>query len=174
MIVHPDKNLCLEGAQEAFDELKGAYEELLDDEKKAYDQDYRQHTRRDKARASQASSGMKESDLEPLDVKLEKDVMKAFADIELRRRETAKHLAASRKRERQQEDEQQATKEAEEELNKSWSKEDRREGRIGNWRDFQGGHKQVINRNYKQQERGDSKKPKFGAADMESWKKSWK
>ena len=96
------------------------------------------------------------------------------SDIELKRRDSVKHLAASRKREREQEDEQKATKEAEEELNKNWGKQERQEGRIGDWRDFQGSHKQVTNRNYKQQERGNSKKPKFGAADMESWKKSWK
>jgi hypothetical protein len=29
-------------------------------------------------------------------------------------------------------------------------------------------------KNFKQQERDDSKKPKFGAVDKESWRKSWK
>ena len=94
VIVHPDKNLCLEGAQEAFDELKGAYEELLDDDQRELTIKTIDSTRAatKRARRKLLSKGMKESDLEPLDVKLEKDVMKAFADIELRRRETAKTL----------------------------------------------------------------------------------
>jgi DnaJ family protein C protein 8 len=176
VVIHPDKNLGLDGAQEAFDELKKAYEELLDKEKRELTIKTVDTTRAATARERRKllSKGMKESDFEPLDVKLDKDVMKAFADIELKRRDSVKHLAASRKREREQEDEQKATKEAEEELNKNWGKQERQEGRIGDWRDFQGSHKQVTNRNYKQQERGNSKKPKFGAADMESWKKSWK
>ena len=94
-------------------------------------------------------------------------------DIELKRREIAQHLTASKKRERHQEDEEKAAKEAEEELNKNWSNEERREGRIGNWRDFQGNHKRVAAKNFKQEENS-TKKAKYGTADMESWKKQWK
>ena len=36
------------------------------------------------------------------------------------------------------------------------------------------GSKPVNSKNFKQQERQDSKRPKFGAAEMESWKKNWK
>jgi len=99
-----------------------------------------------------------------------------FADIELKRRDTEKHLASSRKRERDQEEELKTKAQAEEEHHKGWTKDERVDDRISDWRDFQAGTgaKRVDSKNYKQQERTDSKKPKFGAAEMETWKKSWK
>lgn len=177
VLVHPDKNQGLEQAQEAFEEVKTAYNLLL----KEGDRDKtiglieltRENT--EKERRKLLSKGMKEADLEPLDTKTVKDVAKAFADVELRRRESEAHLATSRKREREQEDEAKAKEEDEKAFNEAYSKGERRDKRVGNWRDFQQGPvKRHDVANFKQQERGDSKKPKFGAADMESWKKSWK
>ena len=95
-------------------------------------------------------------------------------DIELKRRESAKHLAASRKREREAEDEAKAAAAAAEAHDASWVQSERVEDRIDDWRDFQKTAKRVDSKNYKQQERTDSKKPKFGASDMESWRKHWK
>lgn len=94
--------------------------------------------------------------------------------MELRRRDSAKHLVTSKKREREQEDEDKKKKAAEEELHKKWSEGNRVDDRINDWRGFSKDNKKVDVKNYKQQERTDSKKPKFGGADMESWKKSWK
>ena len=63
------------------DELKKAYEELLDKEKRELTIKTVDTTRAATARERRKllSKGMKESDFEPLDVKLDKDVMKAFA-----------------------------------------------------------------------------------------------
>ena len=51
--------------------------------------------------------------------------------------------------------------------------EDRRENRIGNWRDFQGAPaaKKAKAASYKEETRDDNK---FGKAEQETWKKSWK
>ena len=182
LLCHPDKNLDNLKAEEAFDELKKAYEVLLDEEKRALVVATIEGTRAAtaKERRRLVNKGAKEKseggDLEPLELQQEKDVMKAFADIELKRRDSEKHLASSRKREREHEEEAKTKAAAVEEHDKTWAKETRVDDRIGDWRDFQGtkGGKKVDVKNFKQQERADSKKPKFGAADMESWKKAWK
>mmetsp|Transcript_53835 Transcript_53835/g.122722 ORF Transcript_53835/g.122722 Transcript_53835/m.122722 type:complete len:565 (+) Transcript_53835:67-1761(+) len=177
LLVHPDKNLTLEDAQVAFDELKRAYEELLDEEKRdlVIETIETARAKEGKEHRKLVRKGMKEDEMKSLEAKSAVAVAKAFADIELRRRDTEKHLAASRKRERDQEDQVKSKAKAEEDLDKNWTKEERVDDRINDWRGFQtdAGPKKSVS-NYKQQERGDSKKPKFGAAEMESWKKAWK
>ena len=60
-------------------------------------------------------------------------------------------------------------------MDKDWSKEERRDKRMENWNSFEkaGGIKKKVS-GFKQQERGDSKKPKFGAHEHEEWRKNWK
>jgi hypothetical protein len=55
--------------------------------------------------------------------------------MELRRRDSAKHLATSKKRE--QEDEEKKKQAAEEELHKKWSEGNRVDDRINDWRGFE-------------------------------------
>lgn len=66
-----------------------------------------------------------------------------YIDIELRRRDSAKHLASSKKREREQEDEEKKKAEAEKELHKKWTEGDRVDDRINDWRGFSKGTKKV-------------------------------
>ena len=81
VIIHPDKNRGLDGAQEAFDELKRAHEDLLDESKRelviSTIDSTRASTKRERRKL--VSKGLKELDLEPIDIKIDKDVMKAFA-----------------------------------------------------------------------------------------------
>jgi DnaJ family protein C protein 8 len=212
LLVHPDKNLGLDKASEAFDEVKRAYEDLLEEEKRELTIATIEGTRAvcGKAHRRLLAKGATEDTMDSLDAKMDKAVLKAFADIELRRRDTEKHLLASKKRERDQEEEVKAAAAAAEAHDAKWATGTRVEDRIGDWRSFQGDGPQVKNvKNYKQQvrrvfaplssrsggfcvsspvcrtcawaplvrvaqERGDSKKPKFGAVDMEGWRKDWK
>jgi len=179
LMVHPDKNRGdnNEAAQGAFDELKTAYDELLDEGKRelVVQTVVGSHAKTEREHRRLVGKGVKEADMEKsLEEKLETDVMKAFADIELRRRDSEKHLTASRKRERGAEDEEKEKAKAEEQLNKSWATGERREDRMNDWRGFASSKKKVDVKNFKQQERADSKKPKFGAVDKESWRKDWK
>ena len=56
---------------------------------------------------------------------------------------------------------------------KEWAEEDRRENRVGNWRDFQGNPvaKKAKAASYKEETRANLK---FGQVQTESWKKAWK
>jgi len=154
LLVHPDKNLGVENASEAFDEVKLAYEHLLDDEKREMVTATIEGTRAacGKAHRRLLNKGASEEALEPLEAKMEKAVLKAFADIEMKRRDSEKHLQASQKRERDQAEEVKAKAAAEEAHQAKWTTGTRVDDRIGDWRSFQGGGPQVKNlKNYKQQ-----------------------
>ena len=59
------------------------------------------------------------------------------------------------------------------EFEKDWSEENRREDRVGNWRDFQHAPpaKKVKVANYHVENRTETK---FGKVQLEEWKKNWK
>lgn len=156
LLVHPDKNRTLDRAADAFDEVKHAHEALLEDETRDLVVATIEGTRAatGKAHRRLLAKGAAEDAMDPLAAKLDKAVLKAFADIELKRRDSEKHLLASRKRERDQEDEAKAAAAAAELHAAQWATGHRVEGRIGDWRSFQGGGPQVKNvKNYKQQVR---------------------
>ena len=139
ILVHPDKNHgSEETAQVAFDEVKRSYERLMDEEQRdlviATIDGTRAVTSKEHRRL--VGKGLKEED-DPLPPKLGLAVAKAFADIELKRRDSEKHLAASRKRERAQEDEAKAKAAATAEHDSKWAGGERVDDRIGDWRDFQ-------------------------------------
>jgi hypothetical protein len=60
-----------------------------------------------------------------------------------------------------------------EEFEKEWSELDRREKRVGTWRDFQVAPdaKKVKAANFKEESRSNGK---HGVFKLETWKKSWK
>jgi hypothetical protein len=57
-----------------------------------------------------------------------------------------------------------------------WNEDDGREARVGSWRDFgKQGKAPKKSKMWKEEERIDDSKPKFGAAaDAKGYKKSWK
>jgi DnaJ family protein C protein 8 len=89
--VHPDKLLGVEPAREAFEQVKAAYLRLIDPEQRAtiikniefVSNDIRKDRRKQLAKAG---GGVDESSLPPLEMAVEKAVMKLFADIEQQKR----------------------------------------------------------------------------------------
>jgi DnaJ family protein C protein 8 len=83
LLIHPDKNHGNIHAQEAFDYVKKAQEELLDDATRQKTIDIIDATRAETGREHRKliRKGLKERDLEPLELKTEKNVMIAFAGL---------------------------------------------------------------------------------------------
>ncbi|GMI44048.1 hypothetical protein TrCOL_g2860 [Triparma columacea] len=129
-LVHPDKNIGEERAKDAFDEVKKAYNILKDTEGQfEYTKSLVVAGRTRGEEVHKANGGDRE------DCKV-KEVMKVFAEIEAGRRQAEKNKLAAKKRERAQEDDQQAKLKQDYTFNKSWEGEERKEKRVGNWRDF--------------------------------------
>ncbi|KAM3570096.1 hypothetical protein VYU27_007826 [Nannochloropsis oceanica] len=77
--------------------------------------------------------------------------------------------------EQQMEDEERLKQQREMEFDATWTAEDRREGRVGNWRDFQKGPgaKRAKVQSWTVEENAKNK-PKFGQSSKDEWKKNWK
>ena len=129
-LVHPDKNIGEERAKDAFDEVKRAYNILKDTEGQfEYTKSLVVAGRTRGEEVHKGSGG----DLEDCKAK---EVMKVFAEMEAGRRKAEKNKLAAKKRERAQEDEESAKLKHDYKFNKSWEGEERKEKRVGNWRDF--------------------------------------
>ena len=87
------------------------------------------------------------------------------------RSETNLRAYSARDKMQEQEMEEKLAKSAE--FDKNWSEENRREGRVGNWREFQTDPvaKKAKTVHYNVESRAGAK---HGAVQLESWKKSWK
>lgn len=118
-------------------EVKKAYNVLLNnDRRKTFSQLIQTtRTRVEKEHRQKLKKGAVE--LEPLDQSIEKAVLKAFADMEKRRLNIQKREVAQRRREAFQNEEEELKLTEGFKREKSWAQEDRRENRVGNWRDFQ-------------------------------------
>ncbi|KAL0585805.1 hypothetical protein ABG067_004528 [Albugo candida] len=173
-LVHPDK--CFHPqAREAFEEVKKAYNVLLNnDRRKTFSQLIQTtRTRVEKEHRQKLKKGAVE--LEPLDQSIEKAVLKAFADMEKRRLNIQKREVAQRRREAFQNEEEELKLTEGFKREKSWAQEDRRENRVGNWRDFQ-----KVNKRRKEGDlhfrQGDTRghDTQNGVADNEAYKKAWR
>lgn len=140
LLLHPDKNPSIEQAQAAFDIVKDAKTQLLQDPDKAQhvrdlvDTGYAQgkgQWERDRKIAGCASAFASLQDYQ------EKATYKLFADLEVKRRRAEKNTRAYEQREKEQEDAAVTSEQKERQFHKQWKKEDRVDQRIGNWRDFQ-------------------------------------
>ncbi len=62
------------------------------------------------------------------------------------------------------------------EFEKEWTEENRREGRVSNWRDFQkdGSGTKKHRLSALKTEENVTDKPKFGGVQKDEWKKNWK
>mmetsp|Transcript_13522 Transcript_13522/g.17803 ORF Transcript_13522/g.17803 Transcript_13522/m.17803 type:complete len:170 (+) Transcript_13522:781-1290(+) len=113
------------------------------------------------------------------DEHIQKETMKAFAEIEMRRRQTEKLKQAHKAREQGHEDEEKRQEKKLQEFNKDWAKEDRRDKRVGNWREYEKDSKRskvskaARTKMWKEETRAEEK-PKFGQVKLEEWKKNWK
>lgn len=128
--VHPDKNRDVENARDSFEEVKKAYQKLIDAGARKNIVDNIElvtiETKTDNAG---------KSDVE-LDELITKNIMKHFAEIEMARRKSENLLRSNTMREtvREIEKEEQQKQSFTEE--KAWNDSDQREKRVGGWRDF--------------------------------------
>ena len=134
-LTHPDKNLGVPNASASFDYVKEAYNVLKEEDKRKHTADLVEAGR---MRAEEAFKTVKKSGnvTATLEEMSGKEVMKLFAEIEMKRREIDQRKQTQKKREREQEDEDQVKLKGEMKFEKSWNGKDRVEGRIGNWREF--------------------------------------
>jgi hypothetical protein len=95
----------------------------------------------EKERRQKLKKGVKETELGDLTEEQDKAVIKAFAEMEHRRVNLEKREAAQKRREAEQQEKQQQQTVEMFKRERSWAEEDRREHRVGNWRDFQKGGK---------------------------------
>ncbi len=168
--VHPDKLHDVKNAKEAFEEVKSAYNKLLNDDQRKtiilHIEEVRDTTT--KERRKLVIKGMKDSDLPPLEEEIAKNTMKRFADIELQRRRSEYLAHAYNNRDRMLEDEKKEIEKIESDMEKEWSEIGRREKRVDNWRSFQVAPdaKKMKTSSYKEELRDDIKHGKV--------KKNWK
>lgn len=173
--VHPDRLRDVEDARLAFEEVKEAYAKLMDPDQR---RNLVMHidnatTELKKERRKQLSKGKSESDLPPIEEQRRVAVMKYFADMEQMRILSEKNKRVYSAREKMQETEEVDKMSRFAEFDKDWSEENRREKRVGNWREFQvdPSAKRVKEKHYKEEVREEKK---HGVVNIEGWRKSWK
>jgi DnaJ family protein C protein 8 len=174
--IHPDRLRNMDNAREAFEAVKEAYNRLMDEDQRRTITMHIENVTNDvkKERKKLLAKGIKESDLKPYEQEREIQLLKHFADLEQMRRLSEKNRRVYSAREKQQEEEEEAKLQKFQEFENDWSEVDRREKRVGNWRDFQQhepANKRVKAVNYKEEEREETK---FGTTKVEEWRKKWK
>ncbi len=145
-MVHPDKRIGNDSAREAFEEVKKAYQAVMDKEKRKLVTDNVNSVRKRvaKQRAKLAAKGMTAGQLLAKfgteNAHIEQETMKEFAEMEMRRRDVDAHKQVQKNRERQDQDKEAAVVKRVYEREKKWNEEGGREGRVGSWRTFTGGN----------------------------------
>jgi tetratricopeptide (TPR) repeat protein len=136
--VHPDKLIGIENARDAFEEVKNAYNKLLDEDQKKVIILNIENIKNEvkQARRKLISKGTKESTLPNLEDEITKKTMKAFADMEMARRRSENNARSYSQREKNQAVEQHEKLKSDFKEEEAWNDIDRREKRVGNWRDF--------------------------------------
>ena len=126
----------VENAAAAFDVVKSAYDVLKEDVSRKHTADLVEAGCMRARAAHEAAKKTKGAEVERLEDMEKKEVMKLFAEIEMKRRDVESRKQAQKKRERDQEDEELAKIRKEMNFEKNWKQEDRVEGRVEGWRDF--------------------------------------
>lgn len=173
--VHPDKLRGVDLAREAFEEVKNAYNRLLDEAQRAtiiMNIEF-VHDEARKERRRLLAKGVVEATLPSLEEDIDKRLLKHFADMELKKQKSEKNLHAHSTREKMMEDQEKEQMVVKEEFEKDWSEGDRREKRVDSWRGFQEdpAAKKARLASYKEEVRATGK---FGQVKLETWKKAWK
>lgn len=175
--VHPDKLRTVDNAREAFEEVKIAYQKLMEEDQKKVVVMNIEYVRDEfaKERRKLLQRGIKESDLPNYEDDLDKKTMKHFADMEMSKKRSETNLRTYNARDRMAEDKEKEMMKVHAEFEKNWSEENRRDDRVHNWRGFQdvpeAKRAKVSSSSYKEEHREDKK---HGAAKLETWKKKWK
>ncbi|KAJ8604520.1 hypothetical protein CTAYLR_000940 [Chrysophaeum taylorii] len=172
-LCHPDKNAGDDRARPAFEAVKTAYQTLLDEKKRDRAILVVQGARE---RAKLKASGNDDD----LAAAMDREIMKTFAQNEMKRRDVEEHKRAAAARERMQEAEAKKKEEEETELESRWNQDDRRAQRIDFWQQFQddahraGAQKRLRTaKNFKPQTHNPTK-TKHGEVKLETWRKDWK
>lgn len=174
--VHPDRLRDIENAREAFEHVKDAYARLMDPaQRKTLCMHIENVTtellkERRKAIAKNPSA---EASLPPYEEERQRRLMKHFAEMEMMRRKSDQNRRAYSAREKMQESKEEEELGRQEEFEKNWAEDGRREKRVFQWRDFKDvpEGKRVKASNFKEEQRDEKK---YGSVQLESWKKSWK
>ncbi|OQR99218.1 hypothetical protein ACHHYP_07219 [Achlya hypogyna] len=175
-MVHPDK--CPDPrARDAFEEIKKAHDQMVnEDRRKLVVLTIKNAIAEVEKERRKKLKKFKVSQLPPIEELKEKAVMKAFAEIEHRRRNFEAREATQRRREADQEDELKEKERAVYQHDKDWSQNERREKRMGNWNEFQTDGKKAktlhSGSGWAPEKRKDGKK--FGVVDGDEYKKKWK
>lgn len=169
-LCHPDKNLDdSENARQAFEAVKSAYQTLVDQKQRdrcvLVVQGARERARLQNPHADEET--------------LAKEVMKTFAQNEMKRRDVEEHRRVYAARERAQADEAKKKDDDEKKFEEEWNQDERRKHRIDFWQQFQDDANRASDqkrlrtaRNFKMQKV--EAKQKFGQAELETWKRDWK
>eukprot|EP00596_Hydrurales_sp_CCMP1899_P003737 CAMPEP_0119042338 /NCGR_PEP_ID=MMETSP1177-20130426/14612_1 /TAXON_ID=2985 /ORGANISM="Ochromonas sp, Strain CCMP1899" /LENGTH=467 /DNA_ID=CAMNT_0007009051 /DNA_START=257 /DNA_END=1657 /DNA_ORIENTATION=- len=136
VFLHPDKMRDVENARECFEQVKNAYQLLCDEKAKNVVVINIEHITKEVTKERKRLLAKDVKDLLPLDEQITKKLMKHFAEIEMLKRRSEKNIHAYNAREKMQEGEEQAQVVKDAKFEKEWSDIDRRENRVGNWRDF--------------------------------------
>ncbi|TYZ63942.1 hypothetical protein PybrP1_002909 [[Pythium] brassicae (nom. inval.)] len=174
-LVHPDK-FRDPRAREAFEEVTKAYNLILQEDRRKVCVRVITNSREKvaKDRRLRLKKGAKESELGDLQDEEEKEVLRAFAEIENRRLNIERREAAQRKREAEQQEKEEREVVDMFKRERAWAEQDRREHRVGNWRGFvKDGkrRKEMDAHGWKEEQRDDKK---FGVAENDAYKKRWK
>lgn len=173
--VHPDKNRDIENARESFEYVKAAYQKLMDLDARrvvVMNIEYvREEVAAERRKLLAKSNGGER--LPPLEEHVDKETMKHFASIEVNRRRSEKVQRSHNAREKMQEHEEQEKARRANTFEKDWAQEDRREKRVGNWREFSDDPdaKRVRAASYKTEKRQETK---HGNSVVEEWRQNWK
>ena len=99
--------------------------------------------------------------------------MKHFADIELNRRRSEQVQRSHNTRDKMREADEEEKAHKAHVFEKEWSDVNRREKRVGNWREFQEDpeKKKAKIKTFKEEKRADSK---HGVVDETAWRSKWK
>ena len=175
--VHPDKNRDIENARESFEYVKAAYQKLMDLDARrvvVMNIEYvREEVAAERRKMLAKSNGNGGERLPPLEEHVDKETMKHFASIEVNRRRSEKVQRSHNAREKMQEHEEQEKARRANTFEKNWAQEDRREKRVGNWREFSDDPdaKRVRATSYKTEKRQETK---HGNSVVEEWRQNWK
>lgn len=180
--VHPDKNRGIENADVSFEEVKKAYNRLLDkDQRKVTIKNIEVakegaiEARKDLIASRKNTPGFDESTLVPVEEEIEKAIKKVFADIELARRNAEKNIRSHSMREKEAEAAEEKKMSDLIEKDREFNDTDKREKRIGNWRDFQQGDNKRIKTSKLQFAATEQRETKsFGNANTDGHRKNWK
>ncbi|KAJ1442079.1 hypothetical protein B484DRAFT_356629 [Ochromonadaceae sp. CCMP2298] len=173
--VHPDRLRDVPNARDAFEAVKDAYAKLTDESLKKNILMHMEGVEMEvkKTRRGLLKGGKKDTDLGDFDEEVNREAMKHFAEIEAMRRRSEANLRNYSARDKMQEAAEHQKLIKAMEFDKSWTEDNRRDKRIGNWRDFQTdpGSKKVKASSFKEEHREETL---HGQAKTETWKKSWK